>query len=217
MKFLEVFFKYNITGYLYFHSAPNAEALQHECIDRIKNLHTSDCLRANKSTMAWGLEARVPFLDKNFLDVAMTIPPSTKTSRAPPYNHEMEKYVLRAAFDTPNDPYLPKDILWRQKEQFSDGVGYSWIDSLRDYANDKISDTLMSQASTLYPVDTPTTKEAFLYRQIFSSLYPQAACLESVVRWIPRADWGNFKSLFLGCPSDPSGRAQKAHAASYKK
>lgn len=180
---------------MYFNSAPNAEALHHECIDRIKNLHTSDCLRANKSTMAWGLEARVPFLDRSFLDVAMTIPPSTKTHNSAPYYHKMEKYVLRKAFDNPSDPYLPDDILWRQKEQFSDGVGYSWIDSLRDYADEKISDDLMSKASSLYPHDPPKTKEAFLYRQIFESLYPQPACLESVVRWIPRGDWGNYFHL----------------------
>ncbi|KAJ3123708.1 asparagine synthetase [Nowakowskiella sp. JEL0407] len=195
-------------GYLYFHDAPSAQGLHHECISRIQNLHTSDCLRANKSTMAWGLEARVPFLDKAFLDVSMLqVPAAAKLSRRAPYNHRIEKYVLRRAFDTKENPYLPDEVLWRQKEQFSDGVGYSWIDSLKDFAESKIDDALFSQAAELYPHDTPTTKEAFWYRQIFEKHFPQKACLESVVRWIPRKDWG--------CSEDPSGRAQKAHLAAY--
>jgi asparagine synthase (glutamine-hydrolysing) len=177
-------------GYLYFHSAPTAQSLHHECITRIQNLHTSDNLRANKSTMAWGLEARVPFLDKNFLDVAMAVHGNHKVSHKPPYNHKMEKYILRKAFDTPNDPYLPDDILWRQKEQFSDGVGYSWIDGLKDKAEASISDADFARASIIFPHDTPTTKEAFWYRRVFEKHFPQRACLESVVRWIPRKDWG---------------------------
>ncbi|KAJ3206673.1 asparagine synthetase [Dinochytrium kinnereticum] len=195
-------------GYLYFHSAPTAQSLHHECITRIQNLHTSDNLRANKSTMAWGLEARVPFLDKAFLDTAMLqVPGNHKLSRRAPYNHRIEKYVLRRAFDTKEDPYLPDDILWRQKEQFSDGVGYSWIDSLKAHAESSISDDDFARAKMFFPHDTPTTKEAFWYRRIFERHYPQRACLESVVRWIPRKDWG--------CPEDPSGRAQAAHNAAY--
>ncbi|KAI8805963.1 asparagine synthase [Cladochytrium replicatum] len=196
-------------GYLYFHDAPSAQSLHHECIARIQNLHTSDCLRANKATMAWGLEARVPFLDKAFLDVAMAVPANHKTTRKAPYNHHMEKYVIRKAFDTPENPYLPHEILWRQKEQFSDGVGYSWIDSLKDHAEEVVSDEHMKGAAARYQKDTPTTKEAYWYRTVFEKYFPEPACLESVVRWIPRKDWG--------CAEDPSGRAQKAHLAAYEK
>lgn len=197
-------------GYLYFHNAPTAQALHHECISRIQNLHTADNLRANKSTMAWGLEARVPFLDRAFLDVAMLqVPANHKTTRKAPYNHYIEKYVLRKAFDTPEDPYLPEDVLWRQKEQFSDGVGYSWIDTLKAHAESSVSDEALASAKTRFPHDTPATKEAFWYREIFETHFPQKACLESVVRWIPRKDWG--------CNEDPSGRAQKAHLSAYDK
>ncbi|KAL2914495.1 asparagine synthetase [Polyrhizophydium stewartii] len=196
-------------GYLYFHNSPTAQALHHECIARIQNLHTSDNLRANKSTMAWGLEARVPFLDRAFLDVAMMhVPANHKLSRRGPYNHKLEKYVLRKAFDMPEDPYLPDDVLWRQKEQFSDGVGYSWIDSLKLHAEKTVSDQALSEAAQRFPHDTPTTKEAYWYRDIFDTHFPQKACLESVVRWIPRKDWG--------CAEDPSGRAQKVHQAAYQ-
>ncbi|KAI9199831.1 asparagine synthase [Polychytrium aggregatum] len=191
-------------GYLYFHNAPSAQAIHHETISRVQNLHTSDCLRANKSTMAWGLEARVPFLDKAFLDVCMQkIPANHKLTKQGPYHHKMEKYVLRKAFDTPENPYLPDEILWRQKEQFSDGVGYSWIDGLKDHSATSVSDEDFATAATRFPHDTPTTKEAYFYRTIFERLFPQEACLESVVRWIPRRDWG--------CAEDPSGRAQKGH------
>ncbi|TPX72611.1 asparagine synthase (glutamine-hydrolysing) [Chytriomyces confervae] len=229
-----------LAGYLYFHSAPNAQALHHECISRIQNLHTSDCLRANKSTMAWGLEARVPFLDKEFLDVAMTqVPAERKVSgEKSAYGQKMEKHVIRMAFDVhklrelqkkagvtkPSDlsnpayfihpdtlPYLPDEILWRQKEQFSDGVGYSWIDGLKDMAEKMVSDQEFERVKQgwLYKEDAPTTKEGVWYRRVFEKLYPQRACLESVVRWIPRKDWG--------CPEDPSGRAQKAHNQAYEK
>jgi asparagine synthase (glutamine-hydrolysing) len=222
------------TGYLYFHNAPSAQGLHHECIDRIRNLHTSDCLRANKSTMAWGLEARVPFLDRHFLDVSMATAANAKLTNRAPYFHGSEKYILRKAFDTPTDPYLPSEILWRQKEQFSDGVGYSWIDSLRNHAEARISDKIFANAKVIFPHDTPATKEAYWYRQIFESLYPQKTCLESVVRWIPRKDWGRivviavmnafermgktYTTLVItGCPEDPSGRAQKGHNAAYDK
>lgn len=112
-------------GYLYFHNAPDPDSFHRETVRRVKNLHLSDCLRANKACMAWGVEIRVPFLDKEFLDVAMDIAPVDKLCS----KERIEKYVLRKAFDTPENPYLPESILWRQKEQFSDGVGYSWIDS----------------------------------------------------------------------------------------
>ncbi|KAG9305655.1 hypothetical protein G9A89_022577 [Geosiphon pyriformis] len=196
-------------GYLYFHAAPNAAEFHKETVSRVKNLHTADCLRANKSTMAWGLEARVPFLDKNFLDVAMSIDPEEKLFKP----GRMEKYILRKAFDvsTTDDPrpYLPEDILWRQKEQFSDGVGYSWIDSLKDAAEAHVTNQQFAEATKRWPRDTPTTKEAYWYREQFESWFPQEACTTSVVRWIPRSDWG--------CPEDPSGRAQAVHQAAYEK
>ncbi|KAF7493406.1 Asparagine synthetase [glutamine-hydrolyzing] 2 [Sarcoptes scabiei] len=193
-------------GYLYFHSAPDKYSFHQETVERVRNLHTSDCLRANKSTMAWGLEARVPFLDKDFLDVIMSIDPSEKMCSA----NRIEKYILRKAFDTSNEPnkepYLPEKILWRQKEQFSDGVGYSWIDSLKIEAEHRIPDDLFSNRTERWPEDTPQTKEAYWYREIFEMHFPQKACVKSVVRWIPRSDWG--------CPTDPSGRAQKIHQKS---
>ncbi|KAJ2992838.1 asparagine synthetase [Globomyces sp. JEL0801] len=195
-------------GYLYFHNAPSAQELHHECIKRIQNLHTSDNLRANKSTMAWGLEARVPFLDKDFIDISMTkVPANHKLTHSGPYKHNMEKYVLRKAFDTPENPYLPEEVLWRQKEQFSDGVGYSWIDTMKSHSEKAVLDAQLRDAHLRFPHDTPTTKEAYWIRDIFEQHFPQKACLESVVRWIPRKDWG--------CSEDPSGRAQKGHNAAY--
>jgi asparagine synthase (glutamine-hydrolysing) len=197
-------------GYLYFHNAPNKEAFHAETVTRVKNLHTSDCLRANKSTMAWGVEARVPFLDKSFLEIAMNIDPSEKVPDRS--IGKMEKYIVRKAFDTSDDPsakpYLPKEILWRQKEQFSDGVGYSWIDTLKQVSENKISDDDFAQSASKWSKDAPTTKEAYMYRVMFDQWYPQEACAASVVRWIPRADWG--------CPEDPSGRAQKVHDSAYE-
>jgi asparagine synthase (glutamine-hydrolysing) len=192
-------------GYLYFYAAPSAQAFHEETVVRVQNLHTSDCLRANKSTMAWGLEARVPFLDRDFLDVAMTIRPQDKVCTP----ERMEKHILRRAFDDKQHPYLPDHILWRQKEQFSDGVGYGWIDSLRAKAQVAVSEDMFAQREQRWPYDTPVTKEAYWYRDIFESLFPGDHCTKSVVRWIPRGDWG--------CPSDPSGRAQKVHTAAYKK
>jgi asparagine synthase (glutamine-hydrolysing) len=203
-----------VLGYLYFHNAPSAQALHHECISRIQNLYTSDCLRANKviinfltskSTMAWGVEARVPFLDREFLNISMEkVPANYKLTGSGPKKFAMEKHVLRKAFDTPENPYLPEEVLWRQKEQFSDGVGYSWIDGLKDHAAGHVSDDVFAAREAVYKEDCPTTKEAYLYRQVFDKLFPEAACMESVVRWIPRRDWG--------CPEDPSGRAQASHA-----
>ncbi|KAJ2779604.1 asparagine synthetase [Coemansia javaensis] len=202
-------------GYLYFHYAPSAREFHKECVTRVHNLHTSDCLRANKATMAWGLEARVPFLDKDFLQAAMNVRPEDKLCS----RDVMEKAIIRRAFDVEFEgagftddeiaqgPYLPRDVLWRQKEQFSDGVGYSWIDSLKDWAARRVSDDAMAAAAQRFPHDTPATKEAYLYREIFEQHFPQPACLRSVVRWTPRTDWG--------CSADPSGRAQKIHEQAY--
>ena len=211
-------------GYLYFHQAPNPHDLHVETVQRVKLLHTSDCLRANKSTMAWGLEARVPFLDTKLLDMAMTMSPEYKHPRLT--TRKMEKETLRRAFDVTDDdgfghmkPYLPADILWRQKEQFSDGVGYSWIDGLKSHAESMVEEDQWSDRHSLYPYNTPSTREAFFYRTVFEDYYvPQSLCptnedklpiLKTVVKWIPRADWG--------CAEDPSGRAQKVHSEAYEK
>ncbi|OLL25406.1 putative asparagine synthetase [glutamine-hydrolyzing] [Neolecta irregularis DAH-3] len=190
-------------GYLYFHAAPTPGDLHSECVSRVKNLHLSDCLRANKSTMAWGLEARVPFLDKEFLEVAMGVDPREKMSTP----ERMEKYILRKAFDTSDDPkakpYLPSEILWRQKEQFSDGVGYGWIDALKDRAEVVVSDEQVNKLPMEWQSEEKgMTKEEYWYRSIFAGLFP-AACGATVKRWVPRTDWQ--------CPQDPSGRAQRVH------
>ncbi|KIL69672.1 hypothetical protein M378DRAFT_156897 [Amanita muscaria Koide BX008] len=204
-------------GYLYFHAAPDSKSFHQECVRRVKNLHTSDCLRANKSTMAWGLEARVPFLDKAFLDVAMSINAEEKRfSKGIDQGVDgdgrpkMEKYILRKAFDESPDakPYLPKEILWRQKEQFSDGVGYSWIDGLKDHAANAVSDDAYAKRAERWPESTPDTKEAYLLRHIFDELFPSEAVASTAVRWIPRGDWG--------CASDPSGRSVSIHLAAYQ-
>lgn len=143
-------------GYLYFHAAPDKNAFHEETVRRVKNLHLSDCLRANKSTSAWGLEARVPFLDKQFLEVSMNIDPQDKMIT----KEKIEKYILRKAFDTPEEPYLPENILWRQKEQFSDGVGYGWIDALKDTAAAKVTDEMMKNPKPEWGNDIPDSKEA---------------------------------------------------------
>ncbi|KAE8230734.1 hypothetical protein CF326_g4259 [Tilletia indica] len=212
-------------GYLYFHAAPNAVAFHDEVVKRVKNLHTADCLRANKSTMAWGLEARVPFLDKAFLEVAMNVDPKAKLFAKGGQQEvdedgrpKMEKYILRKAFDitpppaapssdpTPK-PYLPPSILWRQKEQFSDGVGYSWIDGIKDHSAAMVSDEKFEARKERYPVDTPDTKEAYWIREIFESYFPSETAARTAVRWIPRGDWG--------CAADPSGRSVAIHQSAY--
>ena len=185
-------------GYLYFRNAPSAADFQQETIDRVHKLFTADLLRADKSTMAHGLEARVPFLDKAFLELAIKIKPEEKQPKT--YNG-IEKYILRKAFDTPKKPYLPEEILWRQKEQFSDGVGYNWIDTLIEYCTSQVTDTDFETASELFPYNTPTTKEAFFYRRIFHKFYPQTSAAETVRKWIPK--WQENQ--------DPSGRANAAH------
>ena len=187
-------------GYLYFKNAPSPGAFQKETIRRVKRLSTADCLRADKSTMAHGLEARVPFLDKEFLQAAMEIAPEYKM---PVSNGGIEKYILRKAFDTPEDPFLPQEVLWRQKEQFSDGVGYSWIDRLVEYASSQVKDIEMETAHLKYPVNTPSTKEAYYYREIFHSFYPQESAAKSVKKWVPK--WQE--------DLDPSGRANASHIA----
>lgn len=162
-------------GYLYFHKAPDAKAFHEETVRKISKLHLYDCLRANKSLAAWGVEGRVPFLDKEFIDVAMRLNPEDKRS----LNGRMEKWVLRKAFED----YLPESVAWRQKEQFSDGVGYSWIDTLKQLGSEKVSDEQMKNAAYRFPINPPLSKEEYMYREIFSEHFPSyeaAACVPSV-------------------------------------
>jgi len=199
-------------GYLYFHKAPSAKEFHEETVRKLDNLHKYDCLRANKSLAAWGIEGRVPFLDKEFIDIAMTINPKDKMINS----KRMEKWVLRKAFEK----YLPKDLIWRQKEQFSDGVGYDWIDTLKDLVDKEISDEQMKNAQYRFPLQTPHNKEEFYYRSIFESHFssdaaalsvpsvPSVACSTPVALVWDKA----FKNQ-----NDPSGRAvSKIHEKSYK-
>jgi len=185
-------------GYLYFRNAPSVMDFHKETIERVQKLFTADLLRADKSTMAHGLEARVPFLDKAFLELSIKIKPEEKM---PQTYDGVEKYILRKAFDTPEQPYLPQEVLWRQKEQFSDGVGYNWIDTLIEYCSSQVSDEDFEKAATLFPYNTPATKEAFFYRSIFHKHFPQQAAAQTVRKWIPK--WQENQ--------DPSGRANAAH------
>jgi asparagine synthase (glutamine-hydrolysing) len=153
-------------GYLYFHKAPNAQAFHEETVRKLSKLHLYDCLRANKSLAAWGIEGRVPFLDKEFMDVAMRLNPKDKMA----IDGKMEKWILRKAFED----YLPEQIVWRQKEQFSDGVGYGWIDSLKAEAERLVSDEKLLHAAKVFPIQPPKTKEEYRYRTIFSELFPAA-------------------------------------------
>jgi len=160
-------------GYLYFHKAPNAKEFHEELNRKLDRLHKFDCLRANKSMSAWGIEARVPFLDKNFMDVAMRINPEDKMCG----NGVMEKAILRESFEG----YLPKEILWRQKEQFSDGVGYSWIDGLKVHVESLVTDQQLANAHIRFPVNTPDNKEGYYYRTIFEEKYPVATAADCVI------------------------------------
>lgn len=195
-------------GYLYFHKAPNKEEFQSETVRKIKDLYKYDCLRANKSTMAWGVEARVPFLDKDFLNVAMGIDPAEKMIDKS--KGRIEKYILRKAFDDEANPYLPSEVLWRQKEQFSDGVGYSWIDGLKAHADSVVSDEQLKQAANRFPDNPPRTKESYWYRTIFESHFPQKAAADtvpggpSVACSTPTA--ALWDAAWAG-QEDPSGRA----------
>ena len=190
-------------GYLYFHKAPNPREFHEETVRKLLKLHQYDCLRANKSTAAWGVEARVPFLDREFLEVAMGLNAAEKMVHKP---ERMEKWALRKAFDG----YLPHEILWRQKEQFSDGVGYSWINSLKAHAEHEVSDEMLRQAGDRFPIKTPETKEAYFYRTLFEHHFPDptcAACVpheRSVACSSPTAlKWDKAWELM----TDPSGRA----------
>ena len=199
-------------GYLYFHKAPNAKEFHEETVRKLDKLHQYDCLRANKSLAAWGIEGRVPFLDKEFIDIAMTINPEDKMIK----NGRIEKWVLREAFKD----YLPESVLWRQKEQFSDGVGYSWIDSLKELVSKEVTDNDLKNASNVFPINTPRNKEEFYYRSIFNDHFSsEAAALSvpsvpSVACSTPQAlEWDEaFKNM-----NDPSGRSiSNIHNESYE-
>ena len=164
-------------GYLYFHKAPNAKEFHEELVRKMSKLHLYDCLRANKSLMAWGVEGRVPFLDKEFIDIAMSLNPSDKMNiRLPDGKQRMEKWILRKAFED----MLPEEICWRQKEQFSDGVGYNWIDTLKKMTEEKVSDAEFARRENRFPVNPPKTKEEYYYREIYSKLFPSDSAAKVV-------------------------------------
>jgi len=198
-------------GYLYFHKAPNAREFHEETVRKLSKLHLYDCLRANKSLAAWGVEGRVPFLDKEFMDVAMRVNPTDKMSG----NGKMEKWVLRKAFED----YLPEEVAWRQKEQFSDGVGYSWIDTLKKITSEQVTDEQLANAAFRFPVNTPRSKEEYFYRSIFAEHFPgdeAARCVPSepsvACSTAIALEWDEaFKKM-----NDPSGRAVKSvHEQAY--
>ncbi|WP_189602609.1 asparagine synthase B [Salinimicrobium marinum] len=201
-------------GYLYFHKAPNAKEFHEETVRKLDKLHQYDCLRANKSLCAWGIEGRVPFLDKEFMDVAMRLNPKDKMIVQ---GERIEKWVLRKAFED----YLPQSVAWRQKEQFSDGVGYSWIDTLKEMVNEQVTDEQLDHAHFRFPVQPPKSKEEFFYRSIFSEHFPSDAAalsvpsVPSVACSTPTAlEWDeSFRNM-----NDPSGRAvANVHSEAYKK
>ncbi len=198
-------------GYLYFHKAPSAREFHEETVRKLDKLHMYDCLRANKSLAAWGIEGRVPFLDKEFMDIAMRINPKDKMING----ERMEKWVVRKAFED----YLPESVAWRQKEQFSDGVGYDWIDTLKAVVAEEVSDEQLANAHFRFPIQTPATKEEYYYRTIFESHFPSDAAARSVPQEPSVAcstktalEWDEaFRNM-----NDPSGRAvARVHADAY--
>lgn len=192
-------------GYLYFHKAPDAQAFHEETVRKLTRLHWYDCLRANKAMAAWGVEARVPFLDREFLDVAMSINPADKMTGA----GKIEKHILREAFSD----LLPEEIAWRQKEQFSDGVGYSWIDGVKDFAEQQVSEKQMAHAAQRFPVNPPASREAYYFRRLFESHFPLQSAIEcvpggpSVACSSPEAVLWDKSLQEL---NDPSGRAVRS-------
>lgn len=198
-------------GYLYFHKAPDARAFHEETVRKLSKLHLYDCLRANKSLSAWGVEGRVPFLDKEFLDVAMRLNPAVKMCPG----KEIEKKVVRDAFSS----LLPTEVAWRQKEQFSDGVGYSWIDTLKAITSEAVSDEQMAHAAERFPINPPQNKEEYYYRSIFEEHFPSESAAKSVPS-VPSVACSTAEALawdasFKGM-NDPSGRAVAGvHEAAY--
>ncbi|MDD6358165.1 MAG: asparagine synthase B [Bacteroidales bacterium] len=198
-------------GYLYFHKAPSAKAFHEETVRKLSKLYLYDCLRANKSLAAWGVEGRVPFLDKEFLDVAMRTNPEAKMC----IGQTVEKKIVREAFAN----MLPQEVAWRQKEQFSDGVGYSWIDTLKKITSEAVSDEQMAHAAERFPINTPLNKEEYYYRSIFAEHFPSESAARSVNQEASVAcstaialEWdAAFKNM-----NDPSGRAVKGvHEQAY--
>ena len=199
-------------GYLYFHKAPDAQAFHEETVRKLSKLHLYDCLRANKSLAAWGVEGRVPFLDKEFLDVAMRMNPEAKMCPG----KSIEKRVVREAFSD----MLPESVAWRQKEQFSDGVGYSWIDSLKEITAAAVSDEQMAHAAERFPINTPMNKEEYYYRSIFEEHFPSASAAKCVPS-VPSVACSTAEALKWDASfsklNDPSGRAVKGvHENAYK-
>ena len=197
-------------GYLYFHKAPNAKEFHEETVRKLCKLYLYDCLRANKALAAWGVEGRVPFLDRQFIDVAMQQNPSAKM-----VTDGIEKWILRKSFETD----LPKEIVWRQKEQFSDGVGYGWIDQLKAHADNQVTDEQLTAAAFRFPINPPQSKEEYYYRSLFHEHFPSDSAAKTVPSEASVAcsssialEWDDsFKNQ-----SDPSGRAvKKVHQNSY--
>lgn len=200
-------------GYLYFHKAPNAKAFHEETVRKLSKLHLYDCLRANKSLAAWGVEGRVPFLDKEFLDVAMRLNPELKMCPG----KTIEKQIAREAFAD----LLPESVVWRQKEQFSDGVGYSWIDTLKQITAEAVSDEQMAHAAERFPINPPMNKEEYYYRNIFEEYFPSESAAHSVPS-VPSVACSSAEALAWDASfknlNDPSGRAVAGvHEEAYKK
>lgn len=199
-------------GYLYFHKAPDAKAFHEETVRKLSKLYLYDCLRANKSLSAWGVEGRVPFLDKEFLDVAMRMNPKDKMCPG----QVIEKKIIREAFSD----LLPQSVAWRQKEQFSDGVGYSWIDTLKAVTSQAVSDEQMAEAAVRFPINTPKTKEEYYYRSIFEEYFPSDSAARSVPS-VPSVACSTAEALAWDASfknmNEPSGRAVAGvHADAYK-
>ncbi|WP_448789259.1 asparagine synthase B [Bacteroides graminisolvens] len=198
-------------GYLYFHKAPDAKAFHDETVRKLSKLHMYDCLRANKSLAAWGVEGRVPFLDKEFLDVAMRLNPQAKMAPG----NVIEKKIVREAFAD----MLPESVTWRQKEQFSDGVGYNWIDTLKEVTTNAVTDEQMLHAHERFPINTPLSKEEYYYRSIFEEHFPSESAARSVPS-VPSVACSTAEALAWDASfqnvNDPSGRAVKGvHSESY--
>ena len=199
-------------GYLYFHKAPDARAFHEETVRKLSKLHLYDCLRANKSLAAWGVEGRVPFLDKEFLDVAMRLNPAAKMCPGT----TIEKKIVREAFAD----MLPAEVAWRQKEQFSDGVGYSWIDALKRMTAEAVTDEQMARAAERFPINPPRNKEEYYYRSIFAEHFPSDSAARSVPS-VPSVACSTAEALAWDASfknlNDPSGRAVAGvHQEAYK-
>jgi len=212
-------------GYLYFHKAPSPKDFHEENIRKVKQLHLYDCLRANKAMMAWSVEARVPFLDRRFMDLALGFDVKQKMCSDEAGAKRVEKWVLRKAFDVPPPRhYLPAEVLWRQKEQFSDGVGYTWIDSIKAHAEAEVSDQQLATADKRFPMKTPRTKEAYLYRSFFAKHFGENGPAAETVGWQDSIACSSAVALkwdaaFQG-RADASGRAvagvhEQAYSADY--